>query len=280
MANKLISADKIAKTVEELCVEANLRIRKDILLSMKNALSRETGLAKKMFRILIENAAIARKSRLPLCQDTGMVIVFIEIGKDIRITGDIEKAVNSGIRKAYKGKLRASVVSDPLLRENTRDNTPGIIYYSIKGSKRLKIRVCIKGFGSENASQVKMFKPTSEKEEIRSFVVDVVKAAGAAACPPLILGVGIGGTFDKVTMLAKEALLRPIGKPNTAPHIARLEKEILRAVNRLGIGPMGLGGKTTALGVNIAAYPTHIAGLPVAVNVGCHSLRSAERTLA
>ncbi len=279
MAKNMIRADEISKVVEELCIEANFNIRRDILISMKKALAREAGLAKKMLKILIENAELARKKHLPLCQDTGMVVVFMEVGQDIKVVGDMEKAVNKGIRKAYKGRLRASVVNDPLLRENTRDNTPGIIYYTLKRGGRLKIKVLAKGFGSENASQIRMFRPTAGREEIRDFVVDVVRTAGAGACPPLILGVGIGSTFDKVSLLAKEALLRPIGKSHPRMHIARLEREILQAVNRLGIGPMGLGGKTTALGVNINTYPTHIAGLPVAVNVGCHSLRSAERIL-
>jgi len=278
---KTVTGKQIAATVEQLCLKANFHLRSDVVRALKKNMGKEkSARARNFLKILLENARIARRKNLAICQDTGMVVVFVEIGQDIRIRGNIEEAVNRGVSRAYrKGYLRKSIVSDPLIRENTGDNTPAVIHSRIVPGRKLRISVLLKGFGSENKSRLFMLNPTAGADEIKRKIVQAVWDAGAEACPPFVLGIGIGGTCDVACMLAKEALLNPVGKPSRKKHIAKLEKEILKSVNRLNIGPFGLGGKTTALGVSILDYPTHIAGLPVAVNINCHALRSKVGTV-
>jgi fumarate hydratase subunit alpha len=276
-----IGVKKIREVVTELCLKANFELRRDVLKALKVALEKETTpRARNLLKALIENAALAKKKRIAICQDTGIVSIFLEIGDDIVIFGDLEEALHKGVEDAYKkGYLRKSVVDDPLIRKNTNTNAPCIIHTDIVKGDKLKVMVSPKGFGSENKSAIKMLRPTASESDIIGFVTEVVKLAGPDACPPYVLGVGIGGTFDHAAHLSKRALLRSVGSGNRKRHFRRLEKDILKAVNSLGIGPMGLGGKTTALGVNIEEFPTHIAGLPVAVSVSCHATRSAERTI-
>ena len=276
-----IDAVKIRETVSELCLKANFELRGDVLKALKTALKKETGLrARNILKAVVENAQLAKKKRLAICQDTGLVSVFLEIGNDVSIRGDLEKALHGGVEDAYKkGYLRKSVVGDSLTRKNTNTNAPCIIHTDIVKGDKLKVLVSPKGFGSENKSAIKMLRPTASETEIVDFIMEVVKNAGADACPPLVLGVGMGGTFDHAAYLSKKALLRPVGSKNAKKHFRKLEKDMLRAVNSLKIGPMGLGGRITALGVNIEEFPTHIAGLPVAVSVSCHATRSAEKVL-
>jgi fumarate hydratase subunit alpha len=277
-----IDVSKIRSAVSGLCAKANFELRPDILDALKKALRRETGArAKAILRDIIENARIAKSRRLAICQDTGMVCVRAEVGQDVALTGgSLRKAVNDGVREAYRQwHLRKSVVGDPLLRKNTGTNEPAILVTELVNGNRISVEVSPKGFGSENKSQIKMFNPTASVREIKDFILDVALKAGPDACPPLILGVGIGGTFETAATLAKKALLRPINRAHRERHIARLERELLKELNDLGLGPMGLGGKTTALGVNIMTHPVHIAGLPVAVNVSCHATRSAGMVL-
>ncbi len=277
-----IGISKIREAVTELCLKANFELRKDILKALKAALRKETiPRARNLLKALVENAALAKKKRIAICQDTGFVSVFIELGSSILLSGgELTEAVNRGVEDAYKkGYLRKSVVSDPLLRKNTNTNTPCIIHVDIVEGDRIKISVSAKGFGSENKSAIKMLKPTASEKDIIDFVTKVVRLAGPDACPPYILGIGIGGTFDHAAHLSKKALLRSIESKSAKKHFRKLEKDILEAVNSTGIGPMGLGGKTTALGVNVEEFPTHIAGLPVAVSVSCHATRSAEKTI-
>ncbi len=277
-----INVGKIREAVAELCLKANFELRKDILRALNAALKKETNdRARGILTTIVENARIARARKLAICQDTGMVFVSLELGQDVRLTGgDLAKAINNGVKDAYcRGYLRTSVVADPLVRKNTQTNTPAIIVTEIVPGSRVKITVSPKGFGSENKSRIHMFRPTASARQIRDFVLDVVRGAGADACPPLILGIGIGGTFGTAALLAQKALLRPIDRRNPAGGYAKLEKELMKRINALGMGPMALGGRTTALGVNILAHPTHIAGLPVAVNVGCHATRSASKVI-
>jgi len=277
-----ISVSKIRDTVTELCLKANFELRRDVLKALKAALKKETSpRAKNLLKTLVENAALAKKKRIAICQDTGFVSVFIELGSSLLLSGgDLAEAVNKGVEDAYrKGYLRKSIVNDALLRKNTNTNTPSIIHIDIAEGDRIRISVSPKGFGSENKSAIKMLKPTASEKDIIGFVTEVVRLAGPDACPPYILGIGIGGTFDHAAHLSNKALLRPIESGNRKGHFRRLEKDILKAVNSLDIGPMGLGGKTTALGVNVEEFPTHIAGLPVAVTVSCHATRSAEKVL-
>lgn len=273
-----INVKEIEKKVFEAALKANFILRKDVLDAFKKALKKETKpTAKNMLNILIKNAQIAREQNLAICQDTGMAVVFCEIGNKVQITGDINRAINNGIKKAYKeGSLRKSVVNDPLIRKNTNTNTPAIIHYDIVQGERVKISVVPKGFGSENSSFINLLNPTASIGKIEEFIVEKVKELGINACPPVILGIGIGGTLDEAAFLAKKALLRPINKNNPKKHIAKIEKEILGKLNKTNLGPMGLGGRTTCLGVNILTYPTHIAGLPLCVNISCHALRSAS----
>jgi len=278
---RIIKAETIRDIVKELCLEANFALRKDVYSALKTAAKKEKNKrAKKILEILVKNADIARKEKIAICQDTGMAIVFVDIGQDIKVQGSLEKAINQGVSQAYtKGYLRKSIVADPLLRKNTGDNTPAVIHYRIVPGSKIKITVMAKGFGSENVSKTKMLKPTEGESQIADFVANAVKDAGPGACPPFFIGIGIGGSLDKAVALAKEALLLPIGAVNKKRHLARLEKEILAQVNKLKIGPMGFGGAHTALGVKILSCPTHIAGLPVAVNISCHALRTAGKVL-
>jgi len=277
-----IDVAKIKDAVRELCLKANFELRKDVLMAIKSALKKEANKRSRgILKSIIENARLAKKKRLAICQDTGMVLVNLDIGQDvILVGGDLKKAVNEGVRQAYyKGCLRKSVVDDPFLRKNTNTNTPCITSIDIVEGDKVKIDVSPKGFGSENKSEIRMFRPTASIGEIKNFISEVVKKAGPDACPPLVLGIGIGGTFETAAALAKKALLRPIDKANPKKHIRKLEKEIAKEINALGIGPMGLGGEITVLGVNILEAPTHIAALPVAVNVSCHVTRSAGTIL-
>ncbi len=277
-----IHTDIIIKNIKEMCIEANYKLASDVDKRVRGASSREeSALGKQILEQLNENLDIAAVDSIPICQDTGMTVVFIEIGQDVHIEGQgLEEAVNEGIRQGYEeGYLRKSVVSDPLLRINTKDNTPGIIHYQLVTGDKLKITVAPKGFGSENMSRVYMLKPSDGEEGVIKAVLETVKLAGPNACPPIVVGVGIGGDFEKCTILSKKALVRSMDEPSKLDHIKRLEEEILTQINDLGIGPGGFGGKITALGVNIETYPTHIAGLPVAINICCHVNRHISRTL-
>jgi len=279
---RTLNVNKIKSTVAKLSVDSNIKLRDDILNAVKKALKGEKAkIAKDMLKILLENAAIAKKEKRALCQDTGIVSVYLEIGQNVRLVGGaLEDAVNKGVKEGYKrAYFRKSVVKSPLIRVNTGTNAPAMIYTRIVKGNKVKVSLMPKGFGSENKSAIKMLLPTDGEKEIISFVSEVVKKAGPDACPPYILGIGIGGTFEKASSMAKEALLWPIDKPNLKKHLKKLESKILKKVNKLGIGPMGLGGKTTCLGVKILECPTHIAGLPVAVNIGCHITRSAAGTI-
>lgn len=273
---------RIKDVVRELCLKANFELRRDVLKALKAGLRHETAPgAKRILKEIIENAKIARAKRVAICQDTGMLYVHMEIGQEVLFTGgSLRQAVNEGVREAYsKGYLRKSVVSDPFLRENTRTNEPAILVTEIVDGDKVNIDVSPKGFGSENKSRIKMFNPTASVDDIKSFIIEVALDAGPDACPPFVLGVGIGGTFETAAACAKKALFRSIEKRNPKRHLAKLEKDIIKELNASGAGPMALGGKTTVLGVNIVEHPVHIAGLPVAVNMSCHATRSASKTL-
>ena len=277
-----IDASQIIELVEKLCIEANCNLNKDIEKALKLGLEREdTPLAKNVLETLIENAKIAREEQVPICQDTGMAVVFFEMGSEAHVSGgNVDDAINEGVRRGYKkGYLRNSVVKDPINRVNTKDNTPAVIHYSITGGDRIKITVAPKGFGSENMGAVKMLMPSDCIEGVKSFVIETVSKAGANPCPPVIVGVGVGGTMEKCALLAKKALLRTVGSGSADAFWRRTEQELLESINALGIGPAGFGGKTTALAVHIENFPTHIAALPVAVNIGCHVTRHAEGIL-
>ena|SRR3989338_7717120 len=272
----------IKDAVAELCVKANLELRRDVVKALKAALKKETApRARDILKLILENARLARAKGLAICQDTGIATVFLEIGQDCGLAGGyLKDAVNEGVRIGYRrGCLRSSVVDDAILRKNTKDNTPAILHIDIVKGDRVRIVVTPKGFGSENKSAIEMFRPTEDPEAIKAFILDTVTKAGPDACPPFVVGIGIGGTFEEAAILSKKALIRPIDERNPKRHLAKLEKELLAGINSLKIGPMGLGGKTTALGVNILDYPTHITGLPVAVSISCHATRSAERLL-
>jgi len=279
---KEISCKDIIKAVSTLCIEANLYIPEDIKSALENSLlSEESPQGRSVIEDLLLNIDIARQRKIPACQDTGMAVVFVELGQDVHvINGNLEEAITRGVSQGYlEGYLRASVVSDPILRKNTGDNTPPVIHYSIVPGDKLSITLAPKGFGSENMSAVRMFNPSDGILKIKEFIVETVSKAGPNPCPPVIVGVGIGGTMEKAALIAKHALLRPVGVNNTQKHISDLEIEVLEEINSLGIGPGGLGGRITALAVNIETYPTHIAGLPVAVNMGCHATRHATKVL-
>ncbi|WP_333861092.1 fumarate hydratase [Clostridium sp.] len=274
-----IHISDIVKAVRKLCIDANYYLPEDVKDKIKKCAKEEKWpIAKNILNKILENVDLCSSESLPMCQDTGMACVFIEIGQDVHVTGgSIEDAVNEGVRQGYvEGYLRKSVVCDPLNRINTKDNTPAIIYYKIVPGDRFNIKVAPKGFGSENMSKIKMLKPADGIEGVKNFIVDVVKEAGANPCPPIVVGVGIGGTFDKAAYLAKKSLLRSLYLKNQNEFYRDLEEELLVKINSLGIGPQGFGGKTTALAVNIETYPTHIAGLPVAVNINCHVTRHKE----
>lgn len=276
-----IDSKVIEDTVARLCIEANLRLPPDVINAIERAEKAEPwDGAKRILWLLGDNVRIASEKTLPVCQDTGMACVFVELGQDVHIEGDFEQAVNNGVRRGYgEGYLRKSVVCDPLRRVNTGDNTPALVTVKLTRGDKMRITVMPKGFGSENMSALKMLKPADGVEGVKSFVLDTVEKAGANPCPPIIVGVGIGGSFDKAACLAKHALLRPVNEPNPDEYYAALERELLDKINALGIGPQGFGGKTTALAVLIEAMPTHVAGLPVAVNISCHATRRASASL-
>ena len=276
-----IDAKVIEDTVARLCIEANLRLPPDVINAIESAEKAEPwDGAKRILSLLGDNVRIASEKTLPVCQDTGMACVFVELGQNVHIEGDFEQAVNNGVRRGYgEGYLRKSVVCDPLRRVNTGDNTPALVTVKLTRGDKMRITVMPKGFGSENMSALKMLKPADGVEGVKNFVLETVEKAGANPCPPIIVGVGIGGSFDKAAYLAKHALLRPVDEPNPDEYYAALESELLDKINALGIGPQGFGGKTTALAVLIEAMPTHVAGLPVAVNISCHATRRASASL-
>ena len=278
---RTITARQIRDTVAELCIRANKELPEDIIRAMQAAREKEPWpLAQSTLDVLRENIRAAAERDLPVCQDTGLACVFVRLGQDVHIEGDFNDAVNEGVRRGYaEGYLRKSVVCDPLRRVNTGDNSPAAITVELVPGDELKLTVVPKGFGSENMSRLAMLKPADGVEGVKRFVVETVKAAGSNPCPPIVVGVGIGGTFDKAAALAKHALLRPIDQPHADPYYAALEKELLEQINALGTGPQGFGGRTTALGLNIETMPTHVAGLPVAVNISCHVTRRASAVL-
>ncbi len=276
-----LNAQLITQTVKRLCIEANCYLPKDMKNCIEQALADEPwGQAKEILERIIENYHIADERNQPICQDTGVACVFLKIGQDVHITGDLTEAVNEGVRQGYtEGYLRKSVVRDPLDRVNTGDNTPAMLYVELVPGEQVEITVAPKGFGSENMSRIKMLRPSDGLQGVKDFVLQTVEEAGPNPCPPIVVGVGIGGTFDKAAYLAKKALMRSVDTHNAKPFYAQLEKDLLEEVNALGIGPQGFGGKTTALAVNIEEYPTHIAGLPVAVNINCHVTRHKTEVL-
>lgn len=277
-----ISVDVIKENIKEMCIEANYFLSKDMRTALQTASEKEKSvIGKKVLEQLNDNLEISSKEQIPICQDTGMTVIFMEIGQEVHFTdGNLEEAIQEGVRQGYKeGYLRKSVVSDPLLRKNTKDNTPAVIHYSIIPGEQVKITVAPKGFGSENMSRIYMLKPADGIEGVKNSILDAVKAAGPNACPPMVIGVGIGGTFEKCAIMAKKALTRTIGEYSSVPHIKAMEEELLEKINQSGIGPGGLGGTTTALAVHIETYATHIAGLPVAVNLCCHVNRHCIRNI-
>ena len=279
---RTIHTDEIVRNIKEMCIEANVCLSSDVKKKIEEASVHEKAeLGKQILNQLKENIQIAKEESIPICQDTGMAIVFIELGQDVHVEGiNLEEAINEGIRQGYReGYLRKSVVGDPIIRENTKDNTPGIIHYQIVPGETLKITVAPKGFGSENMSRVYMLKPADGIEGVKNAVLETVSLAGPNACPPMVVGVGIGGSFEKCTYLAKKALTRDLNIHFNIEYVKELENELLQEINKLGIGPGGLGGSITALGVNVETYPTHIAGLPVAINICCHVNRHISRIL-
>ena len=273
-----IGIDSVIDLVSRLCVQANCYLNKDVEQALSFGLAlEESPVGRSVLESMLQNASIAREEIVPICQDTGMAVVFIEVGMDVHMYGgDLEDAINKGVCAGYANYLRKSVVRDPIDRVNTNDNSPAVIHYSIVTGDKIKIIVAPKGFGSENMSALKMLTPAEGIEGVKKFVIDTVSIAGANPCPPIIAGVGVGGTMEKCALLSKKALLRPLGKGHSDTFWNGVEKELLEKINDLGIGPAGFGGRLTALGVNIETFPTHIAGLPVAVNIGCHVTRHAE----
>ena len=279
---KTINVDKVTEIIKEMCISANYFLSDDMNRKLKEAeLKEESPLGRQILSQLQENLKIAGEDQIPICQDTGMAVIFLEIGQEVHFEGgSLEEAINEGVSQGYtKGYLRKSVVSDPLIRENTRDNTPAVIHYSIVPGDQLKITVAPKGFGSENMSRIFMLKPADGIEGVKEAILTAVKEAGPNACPPVVVGVGIGGPFEKAALMAKQALTRPAGSHSEIEYVREMEKELLRKINGLGIGPGGLGGRITALAVNINTYATHIAGLPVAVNMCCHVNRHIVKVL-
>ena len=277
-----VNVELLTENIKEMCIQANHYLAPDMDKAMKEAHERETKpLAKQILGQLLENLEIAGEDMIPICQDTGMAVVFLKIGQDVHFEGgSVEEAVNEGVRQGYaEGYLRKSVVGDPLLRVNTKDNTPAIIHYELVPGDKVEILVAPKGFGSENMSKIHMLKPADGVEGVKEAIINTVREAGPNACPPVVVGVGIGGTFEKAAILAKKALTREIGTHSELPHVRELEEELLAKINEIGLGPAGLGGDTTALAVNINTYATHIAGLPVAVNICCHVNRHIVRTI-
>ena len=279
---RTLKVSEITEAVKDMCIEANHVITEDMKCALERAaLTEESILGRQILEQLQENLKIAGDDRIPICQDTGMAVIFVEVGQEIYFEGGtLTEAIQEGVRRGYQeGFLRKSVVKDPLIRENTRDNTPAVIHYDIVSGDRVKITVAPKGFGSENMSRIFMLKPADGMEGVRNAVLTAVREAGPNACPPMVVGVGIGGTFEKCAVLAKQALTRPVDERSSVPYVSELERELLEKINASGIGPGGLGGRTTALAVNINTYPTHIAGLPVAVNICCHVNRHSVRVL-
>ena len=279
---RTIDTNLIVQNIKEMCIEANHYLSPDMDAAMKSAIITEKSeLGQKILNQLQDNLKIADEEMIPICQDTGMAVIFLEVGQEVHfVGGPIEDAVNEGVRQGYtEGYLRKSVVGDPLIRENTKDNTPAVIHYSIVSGDKVKITMAPKGFGSENMSRIFMLKPADGIEGVKNAILTAVKDAGPNACPPMVVGVGIGGTFEKCAILAKKALTRPVNKNSNIPYIKEMEIELQERINKLGIGPGGLGGTTTALAVNINTYPTHIAGLPVAINICCHVNRHVVREL-
>lgn len=279
---RTIQVSEITENIKEMCIEANHFLTKDVDKALKSACDTEKSpLGKQVLAQLQENLAIAGEDMIPICQDTGMAVIFLEIGQEVHFEGGLlEDAIHEGVRKGYvEGFLRKSVVKDPLIRENTKDNTPAVIHYRMAAGDKVKITVAPKGFGSENMSRVFMLKPADGIEGVKNAILTAVEDAGPNACPPMVIGVGIGGTFEKCALMAKEALTRDLGTHSSIPYVKEMEEELLATINKTGIGPGGLGGTTTALAVNINTYPTHIAGLPVAVNICCHVNRHATREL-
>lgn len=277
-----VNVDKVTENIKEMCIEANHFLTDDMKKVFKNAVvSEESPLGKQVLNQLNENLDIAANDMIPICQDTGMAVVFINVGQDVHFTnGNITDAINEGVRQGYvDGYLRKSVVNDPIIRENTKDNTPAVIHYNIVPGDKIDITVAPKGFGSENMSRIFMLKPADGIEGVKNAILTAVKDAGPNACPPMVVGVGIGGTFEKCALLAKKALTRNVEEESPVKYVRELEREMLDKINRLGIGPGGLGGTQTALAINIETYPTHIAGLPVAVNICCHVNRHAHRVI-
>lgn len=277
-----VNVYKVTENIKEMCIEANHFLTDDMKKVFKNAVvSEKSPLGKQVLKQLNENLDIAANDMIPICQDTGMAVVFINVGQDVHFTGgNITDAINEGVRQGYvEGFLRKSVVNDPIIRENTKDNTPAVIHYNIVPGDKVDITVAPKGFGSENMSRVFMLKPADGIEGVKDAILTAVKDAGPNACPPMVIGVGIGGTFEKCALLAKKALTRNVEEESPVPYVRELEKEMLEKINKLGIGPGGLGGTQTALAINIETYPTHIAGLPVAVNMCCHVNRHAHRQI-
>ena len=277
-----VNTGEITELVKRLCIESNCCLNKDIEEAFVRSLAaEESPLGKNVIETLLENAKIAREEQSPICQDTGLTVVFVELGTDLRLTGgDLGEAINEGVRQGYRtGYLRKSVVRDPIDRVNTGDNTPAVIHYDIVSGYKIKINVAPKGFGSENMSALKMLTPSAGIEGVKRFVLDTVSAAGGNPCPPIIVGVGVGGTMEKCALLSKKALLRPLGSAHNDIFWSGVERELFENINALGIGPAGLGGRTTVMGVHIETFATHIAGLPVAVNMGCHVTRHASGTL-
>ena len=273
---RTVDVSVLAQNISEMCIEANHYLSEDMKTAFTEAQNREQALlGRQILSQLQENMEIAEKDMIPICQDTGMAVVFLKVGQDVHfVGGNVEDAVNEGVRQGYtEGYLRKSVVKDPVRRGNTGDNTPAMIYTEIVPGEQIKITVGPKGFGSENMSAIRMFKPSAGLQGIKDFILETVETAGPNPCPPMVVGVGIGGTFDKAALLAKKALMRPIDSENPDPFYADLEKEMLEKVNKLGIGPQGFGGKTTAIGLNIETMATHIAGMPCAININCHVTR-------
>ncbi|MDO4465233.1 MAG: fumarate hydratase [Bacillota bacterium] len=279
---RTIKTDEIIHTIKEMCIEANHYLTEDMEQALNHATETEKApLGKQILCQLRDNLRIASEDMIPICQDTGMAVFFIEVGQDVHVEGGLlTDAVNEGVRQGYvDGFLRKSVVKDPILRENTKDNTPAVIHYDIVAGDKIRITIAPKGFGSENMSRVFMLKPADGIEGVKDVILTAVKDAGPNACPPMVVGVGVGGTFEKCALLAKKALTRPVNKRSDIPYVREMEEELLERINKTGIGPGGLGGSTTALAVNINTYPTHIAGLPVAVNICCHVNRHCVRVL-
>ncbi|CAG7840563.1 fumarate hydratase [Clostridium novyi B str. ATCC 27606] len=270
-----ISSEEITSAIKEIAIRSNCILSDDVISALKKRYEmEESKVGKEILSQILKNNKIAAKEEIPICQDTGVAVVFVELGQEVHVNGDINKAINEGVRQGYKeGYLRKSIVENPLYRKNTNDNTPAVIHIKLVPGNNIKLTIAPKGGGSENMSKIKMLKPLEGEEGVKKFILKVVSEAGGNPCPPIVVGVGIGGTFEKAALMSKEALLRPLNDHNEDPRIAKLEDELLNDINKLGIGPMGLGGRTTSLGVKINTHPCHIASLPVAVNINCHAAR-------